>query len=97
MECCEEWRVGKGVTKELCLQFMAECGIELDNRIDDEDRSNQSELKRGKPQYSSYCWEYAKVRLSSGFGYGLLPEHTPNPVGSSIWVVVKTMVPFWVP
>ena len=37
MECCEEWAVGKGVTKELCLQFMAECGIELDNSIDDEE------------------------------------------------------------
>ena len=36
-ECMEEWDVGKGVTKEQCLEFMEDCGIELNNKLDDEE------------------------------------------------------------
>eukprot|EP00439_Symbiodinium_sp_Y106_P047989 s2551_g6.t1 len=35
--CMEQWAVGKGVTKEKCLDFMKDCGIELDDNIDDDD------------------------------------------------------------
>ncbi|CAE7320223.1 ANKRD17 [Symbiodinium microadriaticum] len=35
-ECMEEWAVGKGVTKEQCLAFMEDCGIGLDDELDDE-------------------------------------------------------------
>jgi len=37
MECMEEWAVGKGVTKEQCLAFMEDCGMELNDDLDDED------------------------------------------------------------
>ncbi|CAE7868286.1 hypothetical protein AK812_SmicGene17110 [Symbiodinium microadriaticum] len=37
MECCEQWAVGKGVTQEKCLDFMKDCGIELNDRLDDEE------------------------------------------------------------
>ncbi|CAE7750305.1 unnamed protein product [Symbiodinium sp. CCMP2592] len=37
MECMEQWAVGKGVTKEKCLDFMKDCGIELDDRLNDEE------------------------------------------------------------
>jgi len=36
-ECMEEWRVGRGVTQEQCLEFMGECGIDLDDGLDDGD------------------------------------------------------------
>lgn len=36
-ECMEEWHVGRGVTKEQCLEFMDECGIDLDDELDDEE------------------------------------------------------------
>lgn len=36
-ECMEEWSVGRGVTKQQCLEFMEECGIDLDEDLDDED------------------------------------------------------------
>jgi len=36
-ECMEEWGVGKGVTKEQCLAFMDDCGIGLDDELDDEE------------------------------------------------------------
>ena len=36
-ECLEQWSVGKGVTKEQCLDFMEECGIELDDGLNDEE------------------------------------------------------------
>ncbi|CAE7265294.1 ANKRD17 [Symbiodinium sp. CCMP2456] len=37
MECMEEWAVGKGVTKEQCLAFMEDCGIGLNDELDDEE------------------------------------------------------------
>ena len=37
MECMEQWAVGKGITKEKCLDFMKDCGIELDDQLDDEE------------------------------------------------------------
>ncbi|CAE7485930.1 unnamed protein product [Symbiodinium natans] len=43
-ECMEEWGVGKGVTKEHCLEFMEECGIELDHHLNDEDCGMDSSL-----------------------------------------------------
>ncbi|CAE7249334.1 unnamed protein product [Symbiodinium sp. CCMP2456] len=36
-ECMEEWDVGKGITKEQCLDFMEDCGIELNDRLDDQE------------------------------------------------------------
>ena len=36
-ECMEVWHVGKGVTKEHCLEFMEECGIDLDDGLNDEE------------------------------------------------------------
>ena len=37
MECMEQWAVVKGITKEKCLDFMKDCGIELDDQLDDEE------------------------------------------------------------
>eukprot|EP00928_Gymnodinium_smaydae_P028626 TRINITY_DN21788_c0_g1_i1.p1 TRINITY_DN21788_c0_g1~~TRINITY_DN21788_c0_g1_i1.p1 ORF type:complete len:586 (+),score=85.77 TRINITY_DN21788_c0_g1_i1:54-1760(+) len=36
-ECMESWAVGQGVNREMVLDFMAECGIDLDESLDEDD------------------------------------------------------------
>jgi len=36
-ECMEEWAVGKGIDRMQVLKFMEECGIELDEALDEEE------------------------------------------------------------
>ena len=47
MECSEMWEVGKGVTKEKCLDFMKDCGIELDDNLTDEECGLQDNELQG--------------------------------------------------
>ena len=73
-ECMEEWGVGKGVTKEHCLEFMEECGIELDHHLNDEDCGMDSSLANDvdSDQETATCLEQRAAVLPGRGAQGRL-------------------------